>query len=76
MSKTVACDALGLLQQDLKSLHMILIYGLFDLLRLLATVGSLRPTEISSSFAPHLILPVLFKPSVIRINHRITKQLR
>lgn len=60
----VASDALGLLHQDIKPNHLHFIYAIFDLLRTLSTVGSLRPTETQTSFAPHLMMPVLFKSSV------------
>lgn len=64
-ASTVATDALGLLKQDIhQSNNLILLYALFDLLRTLTTVGSLRPTEIRTSIAPQLIMPFLFKSSV------------
>lgn len=64
-ASTVATDALGLLQQDIRQTNNLnLLYALFDLLRTLTTIGSLRPTEIRTSIAPQLIMPFLFKSSV------------
>lgn len=65
----IARDALGLLQQDVKKYDIDLVCEIFKLMRLFSTAGSLRPTEMNSSFGPHLLLPLMFKTEM-NVNDR------
>lgn len=70
-ARVIAMDALGLLKQDVKQYQIDLILALLNLMKILATTGSLRPTEVHTSFAPFLIMPIFFKPAVSRTRNWI-----
>ncbi|CAD7086180.1 unnamed protein product [Hermetia illucens] len=62
-SRTVALDALGLINDELEGTHLELFMAIMDLMKILSTVGSLRPTEVRVSHAPYLLMPLLFSTS-------------
>ena len=66
--KTIAIDALYLFKDELKVNNMHLLMGILELMRILTTCGSLRPTEIHSIYTPHLLLPLLFTKNVSYIS--------
>uniref|UniRef100_A0A336MHH8 CSON009173 protein n=1 Tax=Culicoides sonorensis TaxID=179676 RepID=A0A336MHH8_CULSO len=60
--KTVALDALGLLYDEFKNCNnFILIYKLLDLMKILMTRGSQRPTEMRICHAPFILVPMFFE---------------
>lgn len=67
-TKMIALDALGLILQEFYNTNNLkVLYSLLDVMKVLSTVGSLRPTEIRVSHAPYILLPLFFeeKPEVL-----------
>lgn len=60
--KMIALDALGLILQEFYNTNNLkVLHGLLDIMKVLSTVGSLRPTEIRVSHAPYILLPLFFE---------------
>lgn len=65
--KMIALDALGLILEEFYNTNKLkIVYGLLELMKVLSTVGSLKPTEVRISHAPYILLPIFFeeKPDV------------